>query len=183
MTTHRLHPHEHPIYWSLAAITLYVGILLAAAGFLVYVPPLALRVINQGLRSAPASGATLPFTVDEVQTYFAREIGTPPAKFGSTTVFSQAATPKDTDDYVVAVSGDKAGLSITFRGTGVTAVEMAKAFCSSSLFRSAETAALTGMIGQRLECPSAQLSRFTADIRVTESIDMYQMTIQFRRRE
>ena len=183
MTTHRLHPHDHPIYWSLAAMTLLAGILLAAAGFLIYVPPLALRVINQEFRSVPASGSTLPFTVEEVQTYFGREIGTPPAHFGSTTVFSQAATLKDTDDYVVAVSGEKVGLSITFRGTGGTAVEMAKAFCSSSFFRSAETAALSSMIEQRLEWPSAQLPRFTVDIRVIESIDLYQMTIQFRPRE
>src|SRR4051812_35923765 len=84
MTTQRLDPHYHPIHWPPSAIALLSAAILLVLSATIYVPPRMESLLNAASRGAPtlASPSRLPFTVEEVHNYFAREIGTAPEQFG-----------------------------------------------------------------------------------------------------
>jgi hypothetical protein len=181
MTTQRLDPHSHPIHWPASATALLTIAILLILSATVYVPSRVESIINTAFQGAPAAASSrLPFTVKEVQTYFGRELGTLPEQFGRTIIYPQAATVDDAEDYEVAVTAlERGSISVAFRGSGEAALELAREFCGSAIFRSTETATLVSMVERRHEWPSARLPRFQVDVRTLELIDMYQLTLQF----
>src|SRR3954468_14255175 len=100
MITQRLDPHYHPIHWPASAVALLTVAVLIVLSATIYVPSRWETWTTAAYSGAPAlaTASPLPFTLKEVQSYFARELGTAPQQFGNTTVFPQAATPADAED-------------------------------------------------------------------------------------
>lgn len=182
MTTQQLDPHDHPhlrFPSAIAFLTVAILILLTAT---IHVPPRAMRFTSPVTEQAPTVVAVhpLPFTSQEVQTFFARKIGTMPKQFGNTTIISQPASLSDTADYEIAVTNlENGGIAVAFRGSGPKAIELAEQFCASPLFQPAEAANLVSMVAHRHEWPSAGMARFAVHVRMLELIDLYQLSIEF----
>lgn len=121
-----------------------------------------------------------PFSVQEVQKYFGRKIGTVPSHFGSMTIFPQPARRDDIQDYevaVTAVSTDE--ILIEFRGTGPAALDIAKEFVGSSFFRPDESAELASMLQQMHEEPVRHFQRFDAKVVLQERLDLLRLIFHF----
>ena len=173
----RLDSHYHHIFWPP-----WAEALLVIAVFMLYFPPHVERFISPSAYVEPVAAppAAPAFTVNQVEHFFAQKIGAAPQRFGETAVFSQPVSVGDADDFEVAITPEENGaMAMEFRGSGDSALGLARDFFGSSFFQTEETVALLSMLDRMHGSPIEHLPRFDVSMNLVELIDTLRLTVRF----
>lgn len=153
----------------------------AACVWLTFLPsqPLEARDLSDGVGRPFVSGAALPFSFEEIVTYFADAFGKSPQKIDENR-FAFVDRDYPDDAATITVSSLGANIEITLWAAGDYGVTRMREFFEAPFFLRSESEQLYALLDEGPGIRTAEVGRFQVQIRVSETRDWIVVAMEFR---